>query len=51
MKATIETIEAASTVHGGKGWSIYKVVVQALKGVGKSTKEIKEGILKELANE
>ncbi len=49
MKATIEIQEAASSVHGGKGMTIYKVVVNALKGVGKTSEEIKEGLLDALA--
>ena len=49
MKVTIESNEAACSVHGGKDYTIYKVVVNALKGVGKTTEEIKEGLLDALA--
>lgn len=46
MKVTIETQEVACTVHGGKNMTIYNVIYNTLKGIGKTDKEIKEQLTK-----
>ena len=50
MKVTIETPKAASHVTGNEKMSLWECVINALRGQGISTKEIKEEILKELSD-